>query len=290
MNNVSSFVCLEDVLRELKAQKAMSRVKRAFDWPHYWCVLSRLAHIWVWDEKPNDERVDETIDLLVNVQEEMSKVIKANIYGEDERKQIEVHIRNIGWRIANIRRYKRGESPAFDPDNRLEEPGNEGNVNDSLSSAFEPWTELDAFLCYASVDKEAIVKPFAKAMEDVGLRPWIDEGQIKRGDNLICKVSQGLLRSTHVVVFLSDAFIEKEWPEKELWAALSMKREGRALVLPVLCGITSEALGKRNPMLANKSFQVIPGYSPSQSANSEVLKGLVLELKRLVQPSPNYPE
>lgn len=76
--------------------------------------------------------------------------------------------------------------------------------------------EFDAFLCHASEDKFAIVRPFQDAMTEIGLKPWLDEAQVKWGDNLVAKIQRGLSKSQFAVMFISEAFLANKWPDTEL--------------------------------------------------------------------------
>ena len=146
----------------------------------------------------------------------------------------------------------------------------------------ESTNEFDAFLCYASEDRGAIVAPFASAMEGGGLKPWWAEGQIRWGDNLVAKVQEGLSRSRYVVLFVSNAFLGKPWPERELNTAMSMEIGGRTLVLPVLLGLTHDQLKARYPMVSAKLYQVAADYDPRIAPNQAFITRLVTELKALV--------
>jgi len=142
--------------------------------------------------------------------------------------------------------------------------------------------EFDAFLCHASEDRKAIVRPFAEAMRDVDLRPWIDEGQVKWGDNLVSKIQGGLARSRFVVVFLSEAFLAKKWTEAELNTAISMEIGGKTVVLPVLLGLTRANLQDRYPMVSAKVNKEVADYDHSKKVSKKKVQDLVAELKKLL--------
>jgi len=156
-------------------------------------------------------------------------------------------------------------------------------------TAFVPQStnEFDAFLCHASEDKLAVVEPFAKAMEEVGLKPWLDQGQVKWGDNLVQKIQNGLAKSRFVVVFISSAFLQKHWPEAELQTAISMEIGKKVFVLPVLLGIRHEELQARYPLVSVKMYKEIPKYDPASQVDKESLDPLIVELKDLLSALPN---
>jgi hypothetical protein len=140
--------------------------------------------------------------------------------------------------------------------------------------------EYDAFLCHASEDKDAAVRPFAQLMQEHGMKPWLDEGEVVWGDTLVKKIQDGLVRSRFVVVFLSNDFLRKKnWTETELNTALSMEIGGKSFVLPVLLGITHEELQAKYPLVSAKFYKVIPDYDPARPVPAERLRALVEELK-----------
>lgn len=141
--------------------------------------------------------------------------------------------------------------------------------------------QYDAFLCHASEDKAGIVVPFAGAMTEQGLKPWLDAGEVGWGDNLVAKINHGLTKSKCVVVFISPPFLGKKWPETELNAALSLEINGCAVVLPLLCGITHEQLRQAYPLVASKLCKELP--VSAEGAQPSDLAPLVSELKAIVQ-------
>jgi len=51
----------------------------------------------------------------------------------------------------------------------------------------------------------------------------VDEGEIKLGDSITQKVNEGHKISQFVIVVLSQAFIDKNWPKREIYAALNLE-------------------------------------------------------------------
>lgn len=95
----------------------------------------------------------------------------------------------------------------------------------------------DVFLCHASEDKPAVVRPLAYELQRKGISCWLDEAEILWGQSIIERISEGLRSSRFVIVVLSRAFLSKNWPKKELSAVLSMEiSSGQIRVLPILVG------------------------------------------------------
>ncbi len=113
--------------------------------------------------------------------------------------------------------------------------------------------EFDVFISYASEDRGDFVTPLFDALEQRGLRVWIDYGQITLGDSLRQEIDDGLIRSRFGVIVLSPHSIEKFWTNLE-WDGLLAKEDvsGIKRILPVRHGLSHEELLKRSPILAGR--------------------------------------
>lgn len=122
--------------------------------------------------------------------------------------------------------------------------------------------EKDVFLCHASEDKKAVVRPLAAALERAGITYWLDEVEVKWGDSLTKHVNDGLRTSKFAVVVLSKTFLDKHWPQRELHAVLNIEASsGETKVLPLLVG---EADDRREfmealPLLNDKLYATWTG-------------------------------
>lgn len=133
-------------------------------------------------------------------------------------------------------------------------------------------TKKALFLSHASVDKEAYVRPMARALRAEGISYWLDEAEIHWGDRIGARINEGLASAEIVVVFLSEAFVGRNWPEVELFAALSRENvEGKTVVLPLMIGDPSEVLAKY-PLLRDKAYR-------SWKDDDKEIRGLVSELR-----------
>ncbi len=57
---------------------------------------------------------------------------------------------------------------------------------------------------------------FATELESAGISCWLDETEVRWGESIVRKVNEGLNSSRFVIVVLSTAFLNKEWPQREL--------------------------------------------------------------------------
>lgn len=95
----------------------------------------------------------------------------------------------------------------------------------------------DVFICHASEDKATVAEPLYQHLDSVGIRCWYDRGEILWGDSIVGKINEGLKSSRFVIIVLSTALLKKNWPTKEMNAALSFEVEsGATRVLPLIVG------------------------------------------------------
>lgn len=112
----------------------------------------------------------------------------------------------------------------------------------------------DVFLCHTSEDKKRYVTPFVKGLQEEGITYWVDEAEIKWGEDIVKRINEGLEISRFVVVFLSQNFIGGHWPEAELASALSKENaSGVVIVLPILIE-DENVIFKQYPLLRQKRY------------------------------------
>lgn len=94
--------------------------------------------------------------------------------------------------------------------------------------------DVVVFLCHASEDKQ-FVDELASYVAGSGLGVWYDKREIRAGDSIVERVSEGLDTASHLVVVLSQASVTKPWVTRELSSALMAQLGDRSIkVIPVL--------------------------------------------------------
>jgi hypothetical protein len=119
-------------------------------------------------------------------------------------------------------------------------------------SVRENRAEWDVFISHASEDKDAFVRPLARALGAAGLQVWFDESTLTIGDSLHQKIDEGLASSRYGVVVLSHAFFAKQWPRNELDGLVAKEVAGQKVILPVWLDVDHGAIVQYSPMLAGK--------------------------------------
>lgn len=124
--------------------------------------------------------------------------------------------------------------------------------NKPATSAVGVDEKWDVFISHASDDKEDIARPLADALRQRGIKVWFDEFTLKVGDSLRRSIDKGLARSRYGIVIISPAFLEREWPQKELDGLVAREIDGHKVILPVWHSIDAIDLRRRSPMLADR--------------------------------------
>jgi hypothetical protein len=74
--------------------------------------------------------------------------------------------------------------------------------------------EFDVFLSHSWKDK-VVVRPLADRLRADGLRVWLDEWEIKPGDNIPAKIEEGLEHSRVLVLCMSANAFGSDWAQWE---------------------------------------------------------------------------
>jgi|SRR5665647_512738 len=116
----------------------------------------------------------------------------------------------------------------------------------------------DAFISHASEDKDALVRPLAELLREMGFRVWYDEFELSVGDSLRRSIDRGLAISRYGIVVLSKAFLSKNWPGYELNGLVAREMDGKKVILPVWYGLSKDEVKAYSPTLADKVALVHP--------------------------------
>ncbi len=118
------------------------------------------------------------------------------------------------------------------------------------------------FLSHSSADN-TFAKRLGTALAQNGVRVWIDEAEIRVGDGLLQKITEGITGMEYLGVILSPKSVKSRWVQKELHIAMIEEIEDRRIkVLPIYyrgCTIPAFLRDKvyadfRNPRLFQHSL------------------------------------
>lgn len=122
---------------------------------------------------------------------------------------------------------------------------------DVLKSLQTRSINYDVFVSHASEDKEEFVRDFVECLRKNGLKVWYDELTLKIGDSLRRSIDSGLSNSRFGIVVLSEAFFQKEWPQRELDGLFAREIDGNKVILPIWHKISKNEVLKYSPMIAD---------------------------------------
>jgi hypothetical protein len=110
----------------------------------------------------------------------------------------------------------------------------------------------DAFICHASEDKDAFVRPLAERLRAHHLEIWYDEFTLSVGDGQRREIETGLANSRFGIVVLSPSFFSKGWPQGELDGLFAREMdEGGRLILPTWHNMSRQQIVRASPPLAD---------------------------------------
>ena len=101
---------------------------------------------------------------------------------------------------------------------------------------------MKVFISYSTADR-SFSESLATALRDHGLSVWYDQWEIKVGDSIVGKITEGISAADALVVVLSSTSIRSKWVLEELNAAtMRLMADSNVMLLPVLreqCDIPS---------------------------------------------------
>lgn len=69
------------------------------------------------------------------------------------------------------------------------------------------------FLCHSSKDK-LFARRLGNALSACGVTTWIDEAEIKTGDSLLNKITEGIERTDYLGAILTPTSVSSRWVQK----------------------------------------------------------------------------
>jgi len=91
------------------------------------------------------------------------------------------------------------------------------------------------FISHSKEDKERFVRDLYHKLRKKGVDAWLDEYEIKPGDNIIEMVfDKGIYQTDMVIIVLSESSVNKAWVKEETSAAVYRKLEDQIRIIPIL--------------------------------------------------------
>jgi len=112
--------------------------------------------------------------------------------------------------------------------------------------------EYDVFISHSSADKDDFVRPLATELQNLGIKVWFDEFELKIGDSLRRSIDQGLINSRYGIVVLSSSFFKRDWTNYELDGFVNKEMNGMKVILPIWHKVSKDEVQKFSLSLADK--------------------------------------
>lgn len=112
--------------------------------------------------------------------------------------------------------------------------------------------EYDVFISHSSEDKEDFVRPLTLELQDLDVKVWYDEFELKLGDSLRRSIDKGLINSKYGIVVLSTSFFKRNWTQYELDGFVNREMNGMKVILPIWHKVSKDEVQKFSPSLADK--------------------------------------
>lgn len=106
------------------------------------------------------------------------------------------------------------------------------------------------FFSYSSEDKEFVMKVY-EYLKSEGFKIWIDNHEIRIGDNITQQINDALIDATkngYILFFMSKNFMASPWSKQELFVSLSLN----ATILPII--VDDVDIMKEFPLLSDKKI------------------------------------
>ena len=129
----------------------------------------------------------------------------------------------------------------------------------------------DVFICHASQDKDAFVRPLAEALRRLGVSVWYDEFSLEVGDSVSQQIDAGIAGARFGVVVISRAFLRRRWPKHELRGLVNRDVEEDLKILPIWHGVTKGEVAKFSPSLSDK-FAIDTQVHDAQESAIKILR------------------
>lgn len=92
------------------------------------------------------------------------------------------------------------------------------------------------FISHSYKDKE-FVRKLASDLSSYGITPWVDELEIRPGDSIVARISEGISQADCILVVLSEDSLRSKWFQEEIKVAFQRDSAGaKRFLIPIVLG------------------------------------------------------
>ena len=141
--------------------------------------------------------------------------------------------------------------------------------------------EYDVFICHTGDDKP-FVEILYREMQKCGLMAFFDKESLEKGNEVQATIANAIIKSPFFVVVLSDSFLNKEYPEAELKAALAFPEEHKKAVMPVFYKMTADECHRLNRKMYRKLADST-GWVRKTESEEQFTESISQEIKQIAE-------
>lgn len=139
---------------------------------------------------------------------------------------------------------------------------------------------IKVFISHNTEDKP-LARRIGRLLLENGFKPWIDEGEIKPGQSLIRKITEGIHDSDRLIALVTPNSVNSKWVNFELEKAMTLEvTMGKPIVVPI---VVSEC--KPPLFLQEKLYLKLANSDDLKAKESELLGSLDASLEIVTSPS-----
>lgn len=112
------------------------------------------------------------------------------------------------------------------------------------------------FISHSKFTKNNLVVPFVQTLSALHIPYWFDRKDLSCGDPIYTNIRNGISEASYCVAFIDQIYLKREWTKKELELFYNREKElGKALIIPIYCGVTKEVVYEYFPWIEGRAFE-----------------------------------
>ena len=137
------------------------------------------------------------------------------------------------------------------------------------------------FICHTGDDKPFVQILYCE-MQKRGLMAFFDKESLEKGNEVQATIANAIIKSPFFVVVLSESFLNQEYPEAELKAALAFPEEYKKRIMPVFYKMTADECHR----LTRKMYRKLAdstGWERKSGSEEQFAESISQEIKQIAE-------
>jgi hypothetical protein len=141
--------------------------------------------------------------------------------------------------------------------------------------------QYDVFICHTGADKPFIEMLYAE-MAKCNLKAFFDRESLMKGQPVQATIAEAIIKSPFFLVVLSQSFVNQEYPEAELKAALAFDGEYKKAIMPVFYKMSADECHHLTRTMY-KRLSDSTGWVKRTESDQEFAESICQELKEIAK-------